>query len=133
MAGIIIATHYTFAESLKDTVFMIVGQKEKVTALTLLKSDTLESFTAKLKDAVEKNDDGKGVVIMADMFGGTPMNAAFALYSGDEKVKIITGVNMPMVVEAINHIDKSSAEITEMIFAKKDRLIIDVKSMIGKR
>jgi len=133
MAGIIIATHYTFAESLKETVFMIVGQKEKVTALTLLKSDTLETFTAKMKDAVEKNDDGKGVVIMADMFGGTPMNAAFSLYSSDPKIKIITGVNMPMVVEAMNHIEKSSAEITEMIFSKKDRLIIDVKTMIGKR
>ena len=133
MAGIIIATHYTFADNLKETVFMTVGKKEKVISLSLLKSDTMETFSEKLKNAVDKIDDGGGVVIMADMFGGTPMNAAFALYSANPAVKIITGVNMPMVVEAMNHIDKTSAEITEMIMSKKDRLIIDVKTMMGKR
>ena len=133
MAGIIIATHYTFADNLKETVFMTVGKKEKVISLSLLKSDTMETFSEKLKDAVDKTDDGRGVVIMADMFGGTPMNAAFTLYSANPAVKIITGVNMPMVVEAMNHIDKTSAEITEMIMSKKDRLIIDVKTMMGKR
>ena len=103
MVGIIIISHSTLAESLKTTVSLIVGEKDNVHTLGLMKNDRLEDFAVRLKKGVREADNGDGVLILADMFGGTPCNTALSLFGTNEQVRIITGVNLPMVIEAIMH------------------------------
>jgi mannose/fructose/sorbose-specific phosphotransferase system IIA component len=116
-----------------ETVAMVVGERENVKYLSLTKSDNLETFVVKLKAAVDALDSGSGVLILADMFGGTPMNAAVSLYGQSSDVQIITGVNMPVLIEAIMHSDRSAAELATIIMSHREKLIVDVKAMINRK
>lgn len=133
MVGILIISHSTLAESLKTTVSLIVGDKENVRTLCLMKNDRMEDFAAKLKQMTETSDRGDGVLILADMFGGTPCNTALALFGNNEKVRIITGVNLPLVIEAIMHSNKNVDELSKMLMERRDKSIIDAKAIFKNR
>jgi|ERR1035437_2634024 mannose/fructose/sorbose-specific phosphotransferase system IIA component len=133
MTGIFIISHSTLAEALKTTVSLIVGDKENVQTLCLMKNDRMEDFAARLKSGVESADKGDGVLILADMFGGTPCNTALALFGNNEKVRIITGVNLPLVIEAVMHSNKNAEELSKMIMDRRDKSIIDAKAIFKNR
>lgn len=133
MTGILIISHHTLAISLKETVAAVVGDRENVSALCITKEERLEDFTERLKAEAERLKKAGGLLIFADMFGGTPCNASVALFGSDEDVEIITGFNMPLVIEAVMKSEMKAAEITSMLMAKKEKTIIDVKSMMKKR
>ncbi len=133
MAGIIVATHGNLAKCLVETAEVVVGQNEKTAYVCLDKTESLEVFTEKLKQAREKLEDGTGVIILADMFGGTPCNASVTLFGNDEKVRIITGVNLPLLIEAAMHCSRAASEISEMLISRKDKAIVDVKALFGKK
>lgn len=133
MVGILIISHCTLGESMKDTVALIIGPRENVGALALNKNDKVEHFSESLKKAVEKLDAGDGVLIFADMLGGTPCNAAMALYMGSEKVRVITGFNLPVVIEAIMHSNKPLDELAGLVTAKSGKTILDAKDYYKKR
>jgi len=133
MVGILIISHSTLAESLKQTVSLIVGEKENLSTLSLMKNDRIEDFSERLKKKVMEIDKGDGVLILADMFGGTPCNSALALYGTDDRVRIITGVNLPLVIEAIMHSGKSVDEIAKTIMERRDKSIIDAKAIFKNR
>ncbi len=80
-----------------------------------------------------KTDTGDGVLILVDMFGGTPSNTALAAYKDDDNVQIISGVSLPLVIEATMHSSKGLDEIVKSIMEKKDKVIIDVKDILKKR
>ncbi|MCE5300382.1 MAG: PTS sugar transporter subunit IIA [Spirochaetia bacterium] len=133
MVGILIISHSTLAESLKQTVNLIVGEKENVGTLSLMKNDKAEDFSVRLKAAVEKMDTGDGVLILADMFGGTPCNTALALYGSNDSVRIITGVNLPVIIEAIMHSNRTVDELGKLIMERRDKSIIDAKAIFKHR
>lgn len=132
MVGILLVSHYTFAQSLKETVELIIGERKNLGAVSISKDDKIDFFSAKLKDAVNSLDKGDGVLILADMFGGSPSNVALSLYSQNEKVKIITGVNLPIVIEALMHSNKNLDELVKIIMEKKEKTIVDVKEIFNK-
>ena len=133
MVGILIISHYTLAESLKETVAMIIGKRDNVEAIAVLKDDSVELFAEKLKKAVNGLDKGEGVMILADMFGGTPSNVSLSLYGNDEKVQIITGFNLPLVIEAIMHsANKNLDELAKILMEKRDKTIVDAKAILRK-
>ncbi|MEI7543131.1 MAG: PTS sugar transporter subunit IIA [bacterium] len=133
MTGIVIISHSTLAEALKTTVSLIVGDKENVYTLCLMKNDKMEDFAEKLKVCVEAADSGDGVLILADMFGGTPCNTSLALFGNNEKVRIITGVNLPLVIEAIMHSNKNAEELSKILMERRDKSIIDAKAIFKNR
>jgi mannose/fructose/sorbose-specific phosphotransferase system IIA component len=133
MVGIIIISHSTLAESLKTTVSLIVGEKDNVHTLGLMKNDRLEDFASRLKKAVQETDKGDGVLILADMFGGTPCNTALSLFGTNEQVRIITGVNLPIVIEAIMHSNRPVEELGKIIMERRDKSIIDAKAIFKNR
>ncbi|MGD0566726.1 MAG: PTS sugar transporter subunit IIA [Candidatus Goldiibacteriota bacterium] len=133
MVGIIIISHSTLAESLKTTVSLIVGENENVRTIGLMKNDRMEDFAARLKKTVEDADKGDGVLILADMFGGTPCNTALSLFGTSERVRIITGVNLPIVIEAIMHSGRPVDELGKLIMERRDKSIIDAKAIFKNR
>jgi mannose/fructose/sorbose-specific phosphotransferase system IIA component len=133
MVGILIISHSTLAESLKQTVSLIVGEKDNLATLSLMKNDRIEDFSDRLKKSVEAIDSGEGVLILADMFGGTPCNSALAMYGTNEKVRIITGVNLPILIEAIMHAGRSVEELARIIMERRDKSIIDAKAIFKNR
>jgi mannose PTS system EIIA component len=133
MTGILIVSHYTLGESVRDTASHIVGARENVMALALNKNDKAELFGEKIKAAVEKLDTGSGVLVFADMFGGTPCNLAMSMYLNDDRVKIITGFNLPIVLDAIMHSAKPLDELVKLLIDKREKTIVDAKAFIKKK
>jgi PTS system mannose-specific IIA component len=133
MTGILIVSHYTLGESVRDTASLIIGARDNVMALALNKNDKAEVFGEKIKAAVEKLDKGDGVLIFADMFGGTPCNVAMTLYLNNDKVKIITGFNLPIILDAVMHSGKPLDELVKLLIDKREKTIVDAKAFIKKK
>ncbi len=133
MTGILIISHFTLAESLKKTIELIIGERENVSALSLSKNEKVESFSERLKNETQRLNKGSGVIIFADMFGGTPANVALSLFAADEDIKIITGFNLPIVIEAIMHSSINSNELLKALMERKDKTIVDAKTIFRKR
>lgn len=133
MVGILLVSHYTLAECLMETAALIVGHRENIGALALNRKDKPEAFSEKLKKAVGELDSGDGVLIFADMFGGTPCNVALSLYGQDERVRIIAGFNLPAVIEAVMHSGKSLDETVKCVMDRREKTIVDAKAIFKGR
>ena len=107
MVGIIIAAHLRLAEELLRAAEMITDRKlDNFRTVSINPSDHPDKARKKILTAVKSIDTGKGVLILVDMFGGTPSNLSLSLLA-EGKIEIITGVNLPMIIEAA---DKSQKE-----------------------
>lgn len=97
MIGILLLSHGRVADELLASARMISGPLERFEALSLDWSDGYDEARGKIAGALERVDEGDGVLILIDIFGGTPCNVALT-FSDPGRVEIITGANLPMVV-----------------------------------
>ena len=97
MVGILIATHGGFAEGLLSAVELIAGKQEKVETVGLYHGDGVDEFEGKITAAMDKLDDGDGVLVFVDILGGTPSNTVMRCFSKKDHMKAIAGMNMAMV------------------------------------
>jgi len=102
MVGLVIATHSNLAAELISASEMIIGKANNVKAVCIQKEDSVEKIRAEIAAAIKAvGKDGDGVMVMTDMFGGTPSNISISFLEPD-KVEVLTGVNLPMVIKALN-------------------------------
>lgn len=99
MFGIIVGTHGRFAEELVKSCEMICGEQKNVRAVTLVPGEGPDDVVTKYEAAIGELDCGDGVLFLNDLFGGSPYNAACRLVISNEKYGIVTGVNLPMLIE----------------------------------
>ncbi len=97
MLGIVVATHGRLADEILHTAEGIVGKLEQCEAVSVGAELSMEDARARLGDAVKRVDSGDGVLVLTDMFGGTPANLALTFL--DEKLEVVTGVNLPMILK----------------------------------
>lgn len=101
MVGIILASHGEFANGIKQSSEMIFGQQPDVQAVILMPSEGPDQFRKKLEDAIASLSSQEQVLILCDLWGGTPFNQSSAVIKGHEdKWAIVTGMNLPMIIEA---------------------------------
>ena len=108
MIGVLIATHGNLAEEILKSAELIVGKQDKTMTLGLQHGDCIESFIEKVKKAILSLNEGDGVIVFVDLFGASPYNAA-AFSTKDmceNDFKCITGVNLPMLLEALTMRDE---------------------------
>ena len=103
MLGIIVGTHGHLAEELVKTCAMICGQPDNLKTVTLVPGEGPEDLIAKYQKAIAEMDTTNGIIILNDLFGGSPYNAACRIAMDDEKCGIVTGVSLPMLIEVINY------------------------------
>lgn len=101
MLGFVVVTHGNLASELIATTEMIVGQMEGVMAVSIAPSCTQEDARKSIGEAIGLVDKGRGVLILTDLFGGTPSNLSISFLE-DKKVEIVTGVNLPMMTKLSN-------------------------------
>ena len=100
MIGVLAISHGKMAEGMLDAAHMFFGDDlPGVEALCFMSSDNPEDFDVKLKDAVARVNTGDGVIIFADLMGGTPANRSMYVLGDD--VQVITGANMTMMLELL--------------------------------
>ncbi|MEM9138844.1 MAG: PTS sugar transporter subunit IIA [Pseudomonadota bacterium] len=106
MIGLVIVAHAGLADALKGAMCHVVGPLDNVRAIAIGPSDDLRTRQADIDGAVAAVNTGAGVVVITDMFGGTPSNLAHgAMKSSD--VEVIYGANLPMLVKLAKMRDKS--------------------------
>ena len=108
MVGMLIVTHGRLGEGLLDAMQMIAGPQEKVDFVSLKEGDSIDELKERILSAVKMLDDGSGVLVFVDMFGASPSNAA--AYLLNENVEVITGVNLPMLLEIVSFRESSSLQ-----------------------
>jgi mannose PTS system EIIA component len=102
MTGLIIATHGSLAEALLEACTSIIGPPAAARSLAIGREDAVEEVRSRLAAAIDDvGRDGDGVLIMTDMFGGTPANLSLA-FLNPGRVEVLSGVNLPMVLKFFN-------------------------------
>jgi len=98
MIGMVLVTHGALAEEFRSALEHVVGPQEQCETVCIGPDDDMEVRRQDIVEAVQKADGGGGVVILTDMFGGTPSNLAISVMQ-DREVEVIAGVNLPMLVK----------------------------------
>jgi mannose PTS system EIIA component len=102
MIGVIIVTHGDLGKQLLKTSEDIVGQQKNAAVISLLPEEGIDDLRLKISQTLKGLNTGEGVIIMTDMIGGTPTNTSLSL-AQSEKIEVITGVNLPMLLELFSY------------------------------
>ncbi|MEO5807706.1 PTS sugar transporter subunit IIA [Devosia sp.] len=98
MIGMVLVTHGALAVEFKSALEHVVGPQEFCETICIGPDDNMENRRDDILAAVDKADNGAGVIILTDMFGGTPSNLAISVMQ-NRMVEVIAGVNLPMLVK----------------------------------
>lgn len=98
MIGALVVTHGHLAQELVAAAEMIVGEIHHIQAVSIGWHDDVNNARKEIERRIEEVNDGSGVLILTDMFGGTPSNIGFSFHDPG-KVDIVTGVNLPMIIK----------------------------------
>jgi PTS system mannose-specific IIA component len=96
MIGVVIATHGKLAEELIRTAEAVVGEIEQIVPVSIVA--TAPDVRGDLKAAIQKVDQGQGVLLLTDIFGGSPTNLCLSFLT-ERQVEVVTGVNLPMLLQ----------------------------------
>lgn len=109
LIGVVIVAHGALAEALLDATEHVVGPQSRTRAIAIEPTDDLPARQAEIADAVREVDDGAGVVVVTDMFGGTPSNLANSALVG-AGVEVVYGANLPLLVKLAKMRDRPLAD-----------------------
>ena len=110
MVGVIIVAHMGLAEEFLKVAQVVTGSTlDNFTTVSINLDDNPDKAREKLLEAVKTVDTGDGVIIIVDMFGGTPSNLSLSLLTKGT-IEIITGANLPMIIEAASKSKKTSLD-----------------------
>ena len=98
MIGLVLVTHGRLAEEFVAATEHVVGPQPRVSAVCIGPDDDMEQRRQDILDAIAATDEGDGVIVLTDMFGGTPSNLAISIMD-KAKVEVIAGVNLPMLIK----------------------------------
>ena len=98
MIGLVLVTHGRLAEEFRSALEHVVGPQTHIATISMDPDDNVESRRGDIIKAVGTVDSGRGVIILTDMFGGTPSNLAISLLEIG-KVEVVAGLNLPMLVK----------------------------------
>jgi mannose PTS system EIIA component len=103
MIGVVIVTHCRLAEELITVARLVVGEELKqFQPVSIGPTEGTEDIREKIIGAIRKVDGGQGVLILTDMYGGTPSNISLSFLE-EKKIEVITGVNLPMLLKLATH------------------------------
>lgn len=101
MIGVVIVSHENIAKEFLKVLEHIVGKQDRVFAVSIFPDDDMEKKRNQILELVKKAETGNGVIVLTDMFGGTPSNLALSVMK-DEKIEVVAGVNLPMLIKMMS-------------------------------
>ncbi len=100
MIGVVICCHGRMGEGMRHAAEMIVGPQEQLAVVSVNPGDGGNEILEALKGSVKSVDEGHGVLLLTDLFGGTPTNIGCALL-GEANIEVVTGFNLPLLIKAL--------------------------------
>ena len=135
MIGILVVCHGDLAKGLLNSMSLIVGKQENIGAIGLYENDSIDEFPERIKEKIEELINDEGLIIFVDIIGASPFNAcARVIHENPElKLSLITGVNLPMLLEtSLNYAEDLSLEELSLIIKDIGREQIKTLSEIIK-
>ncbi len=134
MIGAVIVTHGALARELLDAAERIVGRTEGIRAVSMGWDDDVADAREEIGTAIKEVDSGRGVLIFTDMFGGTPTNVSLAFLEQD-RVEIITGVNLPMIIKltGVQHSDGALLEVAQELRERGQNSVYVASEILSSR
>ncbi len=129
MIGMVLVTHGRLAAEFVAAMEHVVGPQEAVRIVCIGPDDDMEKRRAEILDAVQEVESGSGVIVLTDMFGGTPSNLALSIMDHG-KIEVVAGTNLPMLIKLASL--RHDADLEEAIEAAQDagRKYINVASKV---
>jgi len=130
MIGIVVVTHGRLSDELVAATEHVVGPLDACIAVSIGPDDDMDKRRDDIRAAVEETDQGDGVVILTDMFGGTPSNLSIALLEKD-RIEVIAGANLPMLIKlaearsrlSVSELADSASEAGKRYIAVASRIL----------
>ncbi|MGE4431567.1 MAG: PTS sugar transporter subunit IIA [Sphingobium sp.] len=117
MIGLVLVTHGQLATEFRVAMEHVVGPQKGIETICIGPDDDMELRRADIAAAVARVDDGAGVILLTDLFGGTPSNLAISLLKAGE-IEVIAGVNLPMLIRLESA--RKSMKIVEAVAAARE-------------
>ena len=117
MIGLILVTHGRLADQFVEAMEHVVGPQEGIVTVCIGPHDDMEQRRADIADAITAVDSGGGVIILTDLFGGTPSNLAISLLDAG-RVEVIAGINLPMLIRLAG--TRKSCAISDAVVAAQE-------------
>ena len=117
MIGLVLVTHGRLASEFVTAMEHVVGPQERVESIAIGPDDDMEARRADIAAAIGKVDDGKGVIVLTDLFGGTPSNLAISLLERG-RVEVIAGINLPMLIRLASA--RKSMKVVDAVIAARE-------------
>ena len=117
MIGLVLVTHGRLAEEFVVAMEHVVGRQERIASICIGPEDDMEDRRADIAEAIRAVDEGRGVIVLSDLFGGTPSNLAISLMEAG-KVEVIAGINLPMLIRLGSA--RKTMKVTEAVAAARD-------------
>lgn len=134
MIGIVLLSHGALSEALLETASEIVGPIEGARCFAVQRSERLSDVEERLGREIRRADQGDGVLVLADMFGGTASNVALQLV-GRYRVEVVTGVNLPMLLKLSTSIDTATdvTALAQLLKFYGQRHVVVASEMLKER
>lgn len=131
MIGILVISHGKLAEALISSVEFLAGSQQRIKGISVWPRDRKEEIEDRIQKSLGEVDDGDGVVILTDLLGGTPTNLSLSALE-DEKVEVVTGVNLPMLLTLSSYQKRKSLREISRLAKKSGRRSIALAKKIMK-
>jgi len=117
MIGLVVVAHFNLAREMVAATELIVVEQEQFAAVDIFPNDPVEKTKEKIVSGLKNSDTGDGVIILTDMFGGTPSNISLSFLE-EGRVEVVAGVNLPMLIKLVTYregrtLDELAAFITQ--------------------
>ena len=133
MIGIVVVSHGLLSEQLIGAASLILGEAKAVKAVTFMARESLEDLRKKTSEAASEFTED-GCLIFTDIMGGSATNVSIEIMKSRNDVYVVTGVNLPMLLEAINSRESSSLkDLANQVSNSGTRSIINLKEYFEKR
>ncbi len=133
MVGVLIVSHGALADALISEVQFLIGKLQKVKGVSIWPKESEEEVRGRIRERMAEVDEGDGIVILTDIMGGTPTNLCLSFLK-DERVEVVTGVNVPMLLTLSSYRkERSLEEICSLVKKSGRRSIILVKEAFDVR
>ena len=129
MIGMVLVTHGCLATEFRAALEHVVGPQKQIATVTIGPEDDMEMRRKDILAAVAAVDAGDGVVVLTDMFGGTPSNLAISVMEG-AKVDVVAGINLPMLIKLASVREDATLEQAVVQAQEAGRKYISVASRI---
>lgn len=129
MIGMVLVTHGRLADEFIAATEHVVGPQQNVRAISIGPDDDMERRRNDIMDAVGEVDEGNGVIVVTDMFGGTPSNLAISIMD-QGNLEVIAGMNLPMLIKLATVREKGSLKETAEIAQDYGRKYINIASSV---